>query len=112
MVVVACSAIPAKPSVCYLRIPVGPMRVLAGLRIEHATVTNATLLFTGHDSPAPIIFFMSLQRDPFVKTFGDRRELNATTLALARNVKKSLGAGLSEAVAPPRSAARASKTLS
>jgi hypothetical protein len=55
---------------------------------------------------------MSLQRDPFVKTFGDRRELNATTLTLVRNVKKSLGAGLSEAVAPLRSAARASKTLS
>jgi hypothetical protein len=30
---------------------------------------------------------MSLQRDPFVKTFGDRRELNATTLTSARNVK-------------------------
>lgn len=88
MVVVACPAKPAKPSVCYLRIPVGPMRVLAGLRTEHATVTKRDATFHPGTTLLAHNLFMSLQRDPFVKTFGDRRELNATTLTLARNVKK------------------------
>jgi hypothetical protein len=91
MVVVACPAKAAKPSVCYLLVirafPIDPCGVLAGLPTEHATVTKRNATFTqARLSRAHI--FMSLQRDPFVKTSGDRRELNATTPVSVRNVKK------------------------
>lgn len=74
----------AGSSVCYLRILTRPTGVSTSLPTEHATVTNRTLRFTRarlsrtHAS-------MSLPGDPFVKTFEDRREFNASTPASARN---------------------------
>jgi hypothetical protein len=59
-------------------------QVSTRLPTEHATVTNGTLRFP----PARLSrthVSMSLPGDPFVKTFGDRREFNASTPASARN---------------------------